>query len=374
MSSLFTTWGAKTIHTLGAWISRRWYEEASSSFLPTEWVLWAAAGAYRAGLHLHQGILRRGARALPVPVVSVGNLVAGGTGKTPFTLWLALFLKDLGWSPAILSRGYGRSGGDTCRVMLDGKPDLWTGQYGDEPVLLARRAPEIPVWVGGDRRQSGKAAVDRGADVLILDDGFQHLALQRYLDIVLMDAERPWGNGRLLPRGPLREPIEHLERADALVLTRAQKASGPGGPGPPPGFPLPSRPVFSCRYRLAGFGTGSSGGMIPPESLRGERVIAFAGIARPDSFFDSLRAAGIHPLQCLPYADHHPYGEADTRAILEPARKLRASFLLTTEKDWVRLPGELRQVALAAVLEMDFGSDLPRIRAFLRDRLPPPTG
>ncbi|HOV86682.1 MAG TPA: tetraacyldisaccharide 4'-kinase [Syntrophobacteraceae bacterium] len=371
---MFRTWGAKTVRMLGAWVSSRWYEEAPCAFPPTEWALRAAAGVYRAGLSFHQGILRRRARSLPVPVVSVGNLVAGGTGKTPFTLWLALFLKDLGWSPAILSRGYGRRGGDTCRVQLGGNPDLWTRQYGDEPVLLARRAPEVPVWVGKDRRQSGQAAMGRGADVLILDDGFQHLALQRHLDFVLMDAERPWGNGRLLPWGPLREPIEHLERADALVLTRARKTADPGSPTPSPGFPLPPRPVFSCRYRLAGFRTGFSGGLLSPESLRGEGVIAFSGIARPDSFFDSLRAVGIHPLRCLPYADHHPYREAESRAILENARKLCASFLVTTEKDWVRLPRELGQVVLAAVLEIDFGSDLPRIRAFLRNRLPPPTG
>lgn len=212
----------------------------------------------------------------------------------------------------------------------------------------------------------------QGADLLVLDDGFQYLTLERHLDFVLLDSRRPLGNGRLLPWGPLREPANHLTRADALILTRAERESGQGQAREMIAGAFPSRPVFSCRYRLGGFSVGFQRERVPKEVLQREPVIAFAGIARPDSFSESLEEAGIHPLCFLSYPDHHPYRKSDLEAILQTAKRKKASFVLTTEKDWVRIPQEFQQVVLAAALEIDFGHDLSKIQAFIRDRLSPP--
>lgn len=377
MSLLRTPSITATFRMLGARISRTWYAqpaEARPIPLAIECFLRAASGIYLAGLKVHQKKMRRDLRELPVKVVSVGNLAAGGTGKTPFTLWLALYLRDLGWSPAILSRGYGRkdTDGDGRRVVLDNTPDLWVQRYGDEPVLLARRAGDVPVRVGKDRWKSGKEAMKQGADLVVLDDGFQYLALDRHLDFVLLDSRKPLGNGRLLPWGPLREPPDHLTRADALVLTRAGREFGREQAREMLARAFPSKPVFSCRYHLGSFRVGFHRECVPKEVLQREPVIAFAGIARPDSFSESLEEAGIRPLCFLSYPDHHPYRKSDLEAILQTAQRKKASFVLTTEKDWVRIPQEFQQVVLAAALEIDFGHDLSKIQAFIRDRLSPP--
>ncbi|MBU2490792.1 MAG: tetraacyldisaccharide 4'-kinase [Proteobacteria bacterium] len=283
---------------------------------------------------------------LPCAVVSVGNLSVGGTGKTPVTLLAASALSEMGYRVAVISRGYGGSLMRAGGVVSDGREILLSAaQAGDEPWLLARRLPGVAVAVGARRVRSGALCVERfGAQVLILDDGFQHLALARDLDIVLMNSKTPLGNGQVFPRGPLREPVDHLLRAHALVLTRA----GEGAPQPPDIWPS-DRPVFSCSHLPTGWvsAPGPEGRLTPAagpgyelDFLAGRRVAAFSGIANNESFFSTLRDLGHEPVDCLGFADHHPYAPADLAHIRARARERGADCLVTTEKDLARLGGQ----------------------------------
>ena len=185
-----------------------------------------AAGAHRAGYA--SGVRRR--RRLPCPVVSIGNLTLGGTGKTPLTEWTAQWYQRQDWRVAVLSRGYGGASTDQPQVVSAGDGPLTDWRTaGDEAYLLARRLPGVPVLVGRDRFASGLYACERfGAQVLVLDDGFQHHALHRDCDIVLIDASNPFGHGALLPRGTLREPLRALRRAQVVVLSRGGNGRGCG--------------------------------------------------------------------------------------------------------------------------------------------------
>lgn len=337
------------------WLLRTWYLPCPPCRRFLSSMLALGSKFYVRGLKIDQSRALSKKRRLEVPVISIGNIVVGGTGKTPFTLWLARYLQDRGYVPAILSRGYGRSSTKVARVPSQGETSLQVPVFGDEPVLMARKAGSVPVWVGRKRWESGKAAVESsGANLLLLDDGFQHLALERDLDFVLMDSQNPFGNGSLLPLGPLREPLEHLERAGAFVLTRAENPSKTLKTKIMIQKRFPDKPVFSCRHRLAGFRVGLDGPKIALKSLKGQAAVAFAGIARPEDFFKSLRSLGIDLPVCFHFPDHHPYGIADFELILKRARAEKARFLITTEKDMVRLPERLQQAALCAELEMDF--------------------
>ena len=256
---------------LSSRLQRSWYAFPP---LPLPWplrcLLALGASLYGAGLHRDQGRALQQRRELPAHVISVGNLVVGGTGKTPMCLWLARFLHSLGWKPAILSRGYRRQQGGTVRVPSTGESSPAVLAFGDEPVLLAHQAQPVPVWVGKDRWRAGALAIARDdANVLILDDGFQHLSLKRNLDLVLLDARTPLGNGAILPLGPLREPPEHLERADAIVLTRADIPEATSQTRAMIIGRFPGKPVFSCssssdrpagRARWSGPSTGGASG------------------------------------------------------------------------------------------------------------------
>ena len=325
---------------------------------------------YRAGLFLDQWRRRRRARTLPAMVISVGNLVVGGTGKTPLTLWLADHLLGTGRRVAILSRGYGRRTRQVERVPAGARAAACWRRHGDEPTLLAATCSRVPVWVGRDRVRSGARAIAQdGATILLLDDGFQHLNLSRDLDLVLLDASRPFGNGRLLPLGPLREPVAHLDRADAVLITYR----GPRIPALATAKLLrprfPGKAIFLCEKRIGRLAIGSSGGVIPPARVRHRSVVAFAGIARPEAFFQELTALDMVLKHTLAFPDHHAYTSADIGAILEAVKTHRPEFLITTEKDLVRLPRWLRDIVLAAVLELRFDDDGAAISAFLRARI-----
>ena len=219
--------------------------------------------AARNGLY-DRGLLRQ--EKLPCPVVSVGNLTVGGTGKTPTVILLANLLKREGRRPAVLSRGYGGQAKVPVTVVSDGSGILshWR-ETGDEPILIARAAPGVPVLTGPRRLLTGRAAIERfGADCLILDDAFQHRALARDLDIVLIDAASPFGNGRLLPAGPLREPRTSLLRAHMLIRT------GEDAKTPEP-ISQPDLPTFRGIRRPQGLVEGGTGGLLPPDSLQGSR-------------------------------------------------------------------------------------------------------
>jgi len=242
-------------------------------------------------------------------VVSVGNLSAGGSGKTPFVILLGELLKTRGVKFDVLSRGYGRE----SRGVLLVDPGGFAQQFGDEPLLIARKL-QVPVIVGEDRFAAGRFAESRfGAQLHLLDDGFQHRALAREFDIVLVTPQD--ATDRLLPAGRLREPLRSLSRADAVVLSSGAAAES---------FPLERKLVWRVRR-------GIRPQNVPP------RPIVFCGIARPQNFVLQLRAANIDPVAEAFYRDHHAYSEKDVRELLELKDRSEAGGFVTTEKDAVNL-------------------------------------
>jgi tetraacyldisaccharide 4'-kinase len=249
------------------------------------------------------------ARCLHGPVVSVGNLSVGGSGKTPFVILLGQLLRERAITFDVLSRGYGR---ETRGVALV-DPGGSSRQFGDEPLLIARRL-QVPVMLGEDRYQAGQFAEHKfGPQLHILDDGFQHRALARDFDIVLVTPED--ARDRLLPGGRLREPLRSLRRADAVVLVSGASAAS---------FPLEGKLVWQARR-------GILLKHIPP------RPVAFCGIARPESFFQQLRTARIQPVAQAVYRDHHSYTERDIKELLDLRRTAEAGGFVTTEKDAINL-------------------------------------
>ncbi|HEY3916986.1 MAG TPA: tetraacyldisaccharide 4'-kinase [Stellaceae bacterium] len=287
------------------------------------------------------GTARRGlARPVHVaaPTICVGNLTAGGAGKTPVVLSLAALLRDKGRRPHILSRGYG---GSRRGPLLVDATHHTAQDVGDEPLLLAAAAP---TWIGADRLASARAAIEAGADGLLLDDGFQNPALAYDVALVVIDGGYGIGNGRVMPAGPLREPVAPaLARASAVVMI---------GTRPPP---LALGRVPMLRAQLA---------PIAGDDLRNTHVVAFAGIGRPAKFFATLRELGADLTATRGFPDHHPYAESDLRA-LDARAQADGAALVTTEKDWVRLPPAWREKirALKVALSWEDRVALDRILA-----------
>jgi tetraacyldisaccharide 4'-kinase len=252
----------------------------------------------------------------------VGNLSVGGSGKTPFVIMLGDLLKARGIAFDILSRGYGRSSRGVRLVDPAGSP----GEFGDEPLLIARRL-SVPVIVGEERFQAGRFAEEQfGARLHVLDDGFQHRRLARDFDIVLVTPDD--ARDQLLPAGRLREPLSSLCRADAVVL-----ASG-AAPG---GFPLDGKIVWRVRR-----------GILPKNVP--ERPVAFCGIARPQNFLLQLRTAGIEPVAEAIFRDHHAYSEKDVHDLLHLRQQSEAGGFVTTEKDAINLGESLPALEPVAVI------------------------
>ena len=296
--------------------------------------------------HLYDRELLRPTK-LPCLVVSIGNLTVGGTGKTPTVILLAALLKEHGYRPAVLSRGYGSHSKASVNVVSDGNRVLlgWR-EAGDEPVMIAGALPGIPVLTGPKRSLTGKAAVERfGADILILDDAFQHRSLFRDIDIVLIDAARPFGNGLLLPRGPLREPPQALRRASILLRTGDADHEEPLRE-------VPSLPSFRGTHRPRELVEAATGRVSPPTVLQGQKVFAFAGIGSPEAFRRGLTALGAKVVSFQAFPDHHPYDRSDIETLRRLAAESGAARIVTTEKDGVRLadfPDFLRKVLLLRI-------------------------
>jgi len=272
-------------------------------------------------------------RTLPRPVISVGNLVVGGTGKTPMTIWIASYLMQRGKRVAVLTRGYGGRMEGQVAVVADGSRRLLDPlDAGDEPCLLADQLPGVIVVMGSDRYRAGCLALERfKPDIFILDDGFQHLRLQRDLDILLMDRKKPLGNGHTFPAGLLREPFSAAARAQLVIFTRSDGTD-------PAGLELP-RGLAHCHtgHHLAGFSRGGQSELKPFSELGGKRGLAFAGIADPESFFSALEAEGVVLAATLAFPDHAVYGEDECAALARLYKSCRADFLITTAKDGVKL-------------------------------------
>ena len=301
----------------------------------------AAAAAYRAALMARAAFYRVGllsTRGLPVPVISVGNVTVGGSGKTPLAEVVVLTLAEMGARPAILSRGYGRRTRGVRIVADGGGLRLDARDGGDEPVLLAERLPGVPIVVGESRYEAGAVAVGACfANVLILDDGFQHRTLYKDLEIVVVSGSAPWGNGRLFPRGSLREPLSALKRAGLVVVTnspspaaiseivRVLRRSGSAAA------------VLGGAYRPTFLRRGDHVRAEAPEGLAGRRVFALAGLAAPRGFVATAEGLGAEVAGLAEFPDHHWYTPGDLARVAAKVRETGAEAVLTTEKDWVRL-------------------------------------
>lgn len=316
---------------------------------------------YGVVLRLRAFLYARGILAtyrLAAPVVSVGNLSVGGTGKTPMAIYLARLFIGRGKRVALLSRGYGGAGGDAVRVVSDGSRILLSpSEAGDEPVLLARSVPGLIVVTGSNRYRAGLEAFNRfQPEIFLLDDGYQHIRLERDINILLLDAGRPFGNGWTLPAGLLREPLCAARRADFIVWTRAE-----GEMRGPEIFGIPS---FRSRHKLSGFVPLSGGTTTPFAALHGKKGIACAGIADPASFFHDLIDAGLELSATLAFRDHCRYDEQERAAIRHAVTAHGADYLITTEKDAVKLAVDfdISIAAYAAVLGLEI-FDADRLEA-----------
>jgi len=351
--------------------------------------LYAISLLYGAGLRLRLLGYRKKilpVRKLPCRVICVGNLTVGGTAKTPMTMYVAERIKRFGFRPAIVSRGYRGGAQNRGGVVSDGSSIFMRPeQAGDEPYMMACRLQGVPVVVGKDRFAAGILALDKfKPDVIVLDDGFQHLGLVRDVDLVLLDHLHAFGNMHLLPRGTLREPISALQRATACVLTRyrPEKAGGAASARALINKIAPHLPVFisTCVpycYTIRGgtqISINAGKACAAPEAagrLDGAKAFGFSGIARNQDFQDTVKNIGIRIAGFMEFADHHPYSAHDLKRIVAKAAKANVRCLVTTEKDLVRIPPEnpFNLDLVVVGLRVSFGSGEQDFNTFLTDRL-----
>ncbi len=349
---------------------------------------------YGAGLKIRasgykSGLL--GSKKLPCKVISVGNITAGGTGKTPMTVYLARRIHQIGYRAAVISRGYRGRAEKSGGIVSNGREIFMGPQLaGDEPFMMATRLQtiEVPVLVGQDRYRIGLLALDKfNPDVIILDDGFQHLSLARDINLVLLDDRRPFGNKFLLPRGSLREPVSSLRRADIFILTRSD--SGPGATETKDLTVLSSYlkgrrlyktthvPVLYTWRKTGGSTTGAD--LAPSNSfstcnfsvLKDRKILAFSGIAKNDDFKQTLEDLGCDVTGFMGFPDHHPYSGNDFFKILESAKNTGADCLCTTDKDYARMENRTTWPMDLAVIgvEISFGDEDTDFNAFIKSRL-----
>ncbi len=339
-------------------------------------LLRGAAGLYGGAVNLRgrlydQGITR--SYSLPCNVISVGNITVGGTGKTPMTIFLADRLKQKQIKSVILSRGYGGSASGEGGMVTDGqRMCMDSARSGDEPYLMASLLQGVPVFVGKERLKSALEAYSRfHPDVFILDDGFQHRALVRDVNILLFDADHPFGNGFLLPRGVLREPVSNLERGDLFILTRADRSDRALKHFCEclKRFKVSEKvrktPVFVCRHKpvIRGIVRPGSVTLEPWKSEQsahaGVGVFAFSGIAKNADFRNSLSECGFVPKGFLDYPDHHDFSVKDLETVSAMADARGVTLLATTEKDYVRFQGrmDLPYGLVVMGVDIDFHDD-----------------
>jgi tetraacyldisaccharide 4'-kinase len=293
---------------------------------------------YKTGIRKRFRLVSKDGEA--VPVIAIGNLSSGGTGKTPMAQLVTVYLQRNGHPVALLSRGHGGSGesGWTPRIVSDGHQVLLTPEAaGDEPVLLAESLPGVSVIVGRDRRASGRLAVQTFApEIIVLDDALQYWQLHRDLNIVLLDARRPFDNGFVLPRGLLREPPSHLKRAGIVVLTRADRVS-------PEQLSIhrdqaqrlaPDAVVFTATHSPLGWVRASDKVMLPLDALSGKSALVFSGIADGRAFVEMVEGRGVQAAKTRDFGDHHAYDATD---VAELAQASNTEIAVTTEKDLVKV-------------------------------------
>ncbi|NIA29330.1 MAG: tetraacyldisaccharide 4'-kinase [Actinobacteria bacterium] len=262
------------------------------------------------------------------PIISIGNITAGGTGKTPLVIFLAKWLKKKGERVCILSRGFKRNSRGTL-IVSDGDKILATiDDAGDEPFQMAKELSDVPVIVDEDRVRGARIAIKKFLfDIILLDDGFQHRRLQRDIDIVTFKSTHPLGNGFLLPAGPLREPMSGLKRANLIWV------NGNGNKS----FRREWKDIPLVRAEFKATSLSGSNWQRNPQELDGKRVIGFCGIGSPEGFKHSLEKLGAEIIQFIVFRDHHKYALNDIRRLENIFKEAHADLLVTTEKDWIKI-------------------------------------
>lgn len=276
-------------------------------------------------------------------VISVGNITLGGAGKTPVVAHLARVLQKHGYRVTVLSRGYRRRSRGV-RIVSDGQGiRLNRSEAGDEPYLLARRLPGVPIVVGENRVSAGRLAIDLfGPDTLLLDDGFQHVRLHRDIDLVVIDASNPFGNGRVLPGGILREPIKSLHRAHLFWLTRVDQTDDLALLEKFLHALQPEAGIIQSTYRPTRLRSLETGAEADLSVLQGARTVMVCGIANPASFERTLLELGADLMERFSFPDHHPFKASEMREVQNAAATKGAKLIVTTEKDGVRIPRDIQ--------------------------------
>lgn len=310
---------------------------------------WIYGAAIRFRLLLYTlGFLPK--KRLDCRVISIGNITVGGTGKTPMTIYLAEQWQKRGAIVGIVSRGYRRKKKDAVIVVSNGRKLFETAEaVGDEPVLMARRLSSIPIVVASDRFKGAQVLIrDFKVDLILLDDGFQHIRLHRDQNLLLIDAANPFGNKHLLPRGLLREPISEIRRADAIVVTRSDSEKKDSD--------LKERleafgvPILKSRFAASGLLDLSAGKQCPLDVLKNRPILAFCGIGNPTSFFKQLIDLGVELRETKVFQDHHDYELSDVLSVCARAKEIGVDRVVTTEKDAVKIKA-LEGEGLGAVSE-----------------------
>ena len=296
---------------------------------------------YSAALHTRMAAYRRGlfhVIKLDVPVISIGNLTTGGTGKTPLVEWLCRTLAREGRKVCILTRGYGRTNPRKRVLVSDGVNVLSNpSEGGDEPFLLAQNLEGIAAVISDpDRVAAGQWAIrELGSEVFVLDDGFQYLRLARDLNILTIDATNPWGGGALLPYGRMREPKSGISRADCVVITRSDQGETAPVEIEVRKF-LGTQPILMSQMKTVGVRELTSKS-VDAGAVVGQAVAAFCAIGNPKSFFEHLRLEGYNVVLTRVFADHHNYDQSDVDRLIQDAQRHGAKHLITTSKDAVKL-------------------------------------
>ena len=363
--------------------------EGEKSFSSVEFLLFILSLFYGGLVKIRSAAYQGGiikSKRLPCKVISIGNIAAGGTGKTPMTLYMAELIKRLGYEVVVISRGYKGDLEKTGGIVSNGKTVLMGPEKaGDEPFMLAGRLKNIPVIVGKDRFEAGMLALRKfNPDVIVLDDAFQHLKLKRDINLVLLDAKRPFGISHLLPRGILREPPSSLLRSDAIILTRFGCASESALENSLAGLKefIQSKPVFKTSHAPYAYivkkgnrahfeAISKSSFLYDFDFLKERRVFAFAGIARNDDFLHTVESFKCDITGFLGFEDHHRYSDGDLVKILSLAEKANVEYLVTTEKDYPRIAHRVKwPVDLLVVgVEISFGNDDKVFNDFIKKRL-----
>jgi len=316
--------------------------------------LWLCSLAFHVFIAVRLRMYTRGllkSHRLPCRVVTVGNITVGGTGKTPTVILVARFLADAGLYTAVLSRGYG--GASRSPLIVSDRQQVLASEReaGDEPFMLASSLPSIPVITARDRYRGGMLACERfNPHVLVLDDGFQHLRLQRNLDIVLINARNPFGCGAMLPRGILREPVSALSRARIIILSKADPDRDIGDLEQRIAAINPTAAVFRARFKPTGLLHPATGRTLELETVRGKEAAGLCSIGDPGHFFSMLAALGVSYSRPMIFPDHHRYSAGDLRMIA--ARAASADYLITTQKDIAKMSAGMLQLPNLLVLQV----------------------